>query len=222
MRNSTRSRAPLETDHEPRVQRITVPSASRATARPHARLAPERRLERPLALGHVAQAARDVRGRIRDDQRPAPDPDRDPRQRRRHDHLAPTPAPRSSSSRSTRRRGSVTAPLARAGLEHRRDEQRRPVAVGVGERPDRHRSARRGRTIGRPHRDAVEAAARTYGTSRSCSSTNARYTSRVSSSYVHGSCSKRPCACISGVKQPNCTHRSSNSFGQRDTSRSPR
>ena len=46
------------------------------------RLAPQRRLQRALGLGRVAQPARDVLRRVGDDQRPAPDPDRDAVERR--------------------------------------------------------------------------------------------------------------------------------------------
>ena len=73
------------------------------------RLAPQRRLQRPLALGRVTQPARDVRGRIGHDQRAAAHPHRhalerggrDDGARRRRRASRPTSAIQSPRGRST-------------------------------------------------------------------------------------------------------------------------
>ncbi len=111
-------------------------------------------LERALVLGRVPSPAGEVPRGIGDDQRAAPHPHGDAVQRRgastRH---RPRPAPMGRSDPVAAREVDVDA--ARAVLQDRRDPQRRPVAVGVGDRPAAHvpRISQRERlTIGRPVR----------------------------------------------------------------------
>ena len=114
-----------------------MPSASRASARPHGGSPHSVASSGRSALGRVAEPGGDVLGRVGDEQRAAAHPHRDAPERRGGHH-------RGVAAGSDLLAGPEVDPvagrqldLALAGtrLEHRRHPQRRPVAVGVGHRP---------------------------------------------------------------------------------------
>src|SRR5581483_859280 len=115
-----------------------APADSRPVGQPGRRapepwLAPQRGHQRPLGLVDVAQAARDVRRPIRDDDRPGADPDGNPRERRIHNVLTATAHPPPRPGLDPLAAWEHNLALARLVLEYRRDPQRRPEAVGVAD-----------------------------------------------------------------------------------------
>ena len=190
--------APVRPVGKPRLR----PSTGRAS--------PERRLQRPLRLSACRPAPRRRARRGRRDQdraRAHPDAGSAPSGAGRLSSAARHARALASRSRSTRRAAALRgAPCAL--LEHRRDPQRRAEHVRVGDRP-----AARVRGIGQAQRpDDRQPAARGGGGGGADVGDEplveqhelAVELERLARRSVQASCSKRPCACISGVKQPNC------------------
>jgi hypothetical protein len=121
--------------HSPSRQRIRVPSARRAGAAER-RLAVEGGLERPLALGRVAEAGGDVLGGIGHEDRAAAHVDGDALDRRWRQQLASAGVAPARPEVDPVAGWQLEFALPSALLEHRGDPQGRPVPVLVSERPD--------------------------------------------------------------------------------------